>query len=99
MKNFYSVLVLGVGLVTGCGGGDETTPGTGGVEGMIGQKGASVSALDHTKIQNAVTNYQVGTGSYPSSLDDLVPDYLPVLPRKADGSMYTYDASTGKVGG
>lgn len=98
MRMVHVVLALCVVVMAGCGGEDATTPEADGAKGILGQKGAAVSSLDHTKIQNAVTHYQVGTGKFPASLDDLVPDYLPVLPKKGDGSAYSYDSSTGKVG-
>lgn len=50
-----------------------------------------------SSIQNALKTYAAEKGSNPGSLDDLVPDYLPVLPKKADGTEFGYDASTGKV--
>ncbi len=51
----------------------------------------SMSALDKTKTQNAVNTYEAENGSYPASLNELVPDYLSQVPD------VSYDPVTGKV--
>ena len=102
MKILSIALILSLGVVVaGCGAETAVTLGVLEAEAAksaLRQKGVAVSSLDLTKIQNAVQHYQAGTGAYPSSLEDLVPDYLALLPTKADGSMYAYDPATGKVG-
>lgn len=50
-----------------------------------------------TMIQRAVNIYLAEKGAYPSALKDLVPDYLPTLPKRADGTPFGYNAATGKV--
>ena len=48
-------------------------------------------------IQRAVDTYLAEKGAYPQSLAELVPDFLPIMPKKADGTPFGYDANTGKV--
>jgi hypothetical protein len=64
---------------------------------LIIQKGAATNLLDKTKIENAIQSYYTQNQAYPASLANLVPDYLPVLPVKSDGTQFRYDATTGKL--
>lgn len=48
-------------------------------------------------IQRAIDTYRAEKGSNPPSLEALVPDWLPSLPNRPDGSAYAYDPATGKV--
>jgi hypothetical protein len=50
-----------------------------------------------TEITQAIKVYQGEKGSNPPSLDALVPEYLPAIPAKADGSAYGYDPATGAL--
>jgi len=47
-------------------------------------------------IQKAIDTFHAEKGRYPASLDELVPGYLPSLPKRTDGSDYGYDAAQGK---
>lgn len=49
------------------------------------------------EVNQAVQTFLAEKGRYPSSLEELVPDYLPAVPMKADGSPYGYDATTGRL--
>lgn len=48
-------------------------------------------------LQRAVDLYQAEKGTYPPSLDVLVPNFIDAIPPKADGSAFGYDPATGKV--
>jgi len=48
-------------------------------------------------LQKAIDTYNAETGSYPPSLEALVPNYLPQVPLKPDGSPYYFDAKTGRL--
>ncbi len=64
---------------------------------MKGQVSHAADASAKINIQRAIDTYLAEKGSYPQSLSDLVPGYLPSLPSKPDGTPYGYDATTGKV--
>lgn len=49
------------------------------------------------EINHAVQAYAAEHGSYPASLQDLVPDYFATVPTQPDGSPYGYDPATGQV--
>jgi len=48
-------------------------------------------------IQQAVNAYSAENGRYPTSLEELVPEYLPSLPTRRDGAPFGYDPATGAV--
>ncbi|MGF7397052.1 type II secretion system protein [Thermoanaerobacterium thermosaccharolyticum] len=48
-------------------------------------------------VQEAVERYNAEKGSYPSKLDDLVPDYLKSIPTLQDGKTFEYDQEKGSV--
>lgn len=48
-------------------------------------------------INAAITKYGTATGYYPTSLDQLVPNYLSTMPLTASGARFIYDPQTGKV--
>jgi len=50
------------------------------------------------RADQAVKAYRAEHGSNPPSLEILVPDYLPEVPRRPDGTPYAYDPATGEVG-
>lgn len=68
-----------------------------GAKSALGSMNAATAQLGKTKIESALKAYKVATGSYPESLDDLVPDYLPVMSYMPDGSSFGYDPETGEV--
>ncbi len=47
------------------------------------------------RLEQAIRAYQAEKGSFPPTLDALVPDYLPAVPTRADGSAYGYDPARG----
>lgn len=94
---------LGVVFVAGCGVELLTTTAIQGklqAENMqaakrqVGQAGARMAKIN---IKRAIDTYQAETGVFPPSLEVLVPNYLPSMPKKADGSLYGYDPRTGLV--
>ncbi|ORX22345.1 prepilin-type N-terminal cleavage/methylation domain-containing protein [Thermoanaerobacterium sp. PSU-2] len=48
-------------------------------------------------VQEAVERYNAENGNYPSSLNDLVPNYLKSIPTLQDGKTFNYDQSSGTV--
>ena len=60
-------------------------------------QGVAVGTVGLAELEQAISAYEADTGSPPASLQALVPDYLAGVPRKADGSQYTYDPETGAV--
>lgn len=63
---------------------------------MKGQLEKTGSTAAKINIQKAIDTFQAEKGRYPASLDELVPGYLPSLPKRADGSDYGYDPVQGK---
>lgn len=64
----------------------------------------SMKALNYAKdstgemqIQQAINTYAAEKGAYPPSLDALVPQWLPEIPTKGDGSPFGYNPATGQV--
>ncbi len=49
------------------------------------------------RIKNAIDTHNAEKGYYPTSLNDLVPGYLPSLPARPDGTQFNYDARTGQL--
>ncbi len=64
---------------------------------MKRQIGNAAGTSGRINVERAIATYQAEKGVYPPSLDALVPNYLPSLPAKADGTPYGYDATTGKL--
>ncbi len=76
------------------------------IEGTLAAKEASTmkNTLDHVKsttadlgVNQAIQTFQAQNGRYPSSLNELVPEYLPQVPVQPDGRPYGYDPSTGQL--
>ena len=49
------------------------------------------------ELESAINTYAGLTGHYPTSLDALVPNYLPTVPAQSNGKLFGYDPKTGKV--
>lgn len=49
------------------------------------------------RLEQAIGVYQAEKGTYPPSLETLVPNYLPDLPRQSSGDPFGYDPATGKL--
>ena len=50
-----------------------------------------------TQIRNAIYQYGMATGYYPTSLDQLAPTYLPQVPKANNGLSFIYDPQTGAL--
>lgn len=64
---------------------------------MKNQLNNAASSTGRTNLERAIQTYLAEKGVNPPSLDVLVPDFLPALPKKADGSDYSYDPTSGKL--
>jgi len=54
-------------------------------------------AAARIRLEQAIGVYQAEKGTYPPSLEALVPAYLPDLPRQSSGDPFGYDPATGKL--
>lgn len=68
------------------------------------QASAAQQTLSHVKsdtgqvnLQHAIDLYQGEKGSYPESLDVLVPNFIEAIPPRGDGGAFGYNPITGKV--
>jgi len=48
-------------------------------------------------IRRAIDTHYAEKSAYPLTLEALVPDYLPRLPKQPDGTPYAYDPTTGQL--
>ena len=55
------------------------------------------NAKSDVEVNHAIQAYNAEFGSYPASLDALVPTYFTSVPTKPDGSSYGYDPATGTL--
>src|SRR5688500_14955524 len=60
--------------------------------------------MDHAKemnaklsLQQAINAYRAEKGMNPPSLDALIPEWIPAIPRNPDGTPLGYDPRTGQV--
>lgn len=103
MRIHCGILVFCGIIIAGCGAELLTTTAIQGelqaeqLKAMKGQVGQASETTAKINIQRAIDTYQAEKGSYPPTLDALVPDFLPSLPHKADGSPFGYDAASGRV--
>lgn len=76
------------------------------IQGELAADSASSASrtLDHVKdgqakieIESAVRTYMGTTGSYPASLDVLVPQYIAVIPTQSSGRGFGYNPANGSV--
>ena len=102
MKRIFTVL-FGAALVSGCGVELMTTTAIQGelqaqqMQAMKGQVANISNQSGRINLERAIQTYKAEKGINPASLDDLVPNYVPALPRHADGSPYGYDPATGAL--
>jgi hypothetical protein len=64
---------------------------------MKRQIGNAAGTSGRINLEKAISTYQAEKGVNPPSLEVLVPEFLPALPAKADGTPYGYDPTTGKL--
>jgi len=67
------------------------------LQAMKGQVSHASYATAKINIQRAIDTYNAEKGQYPATLEDLVPAFLPSLPKRPDGQSYGYDPVQGKV--
>ena len=90
-------------LVSGCGVELMTTTATQATleaqqaQAMKGQVARVSEQTGRMNLERAIQVYKAEKGSLPATLDELVPNYVPVMPKHADGTSYGYDAATGAV--
>jgi len=48
-------------------------------------------------LQRAIQTFQAENGRYPTSLNELVPKYLPSIPDAGSGMSFTFDPATGQI--
>lgn len=89
-----ALLFLPVLLLAGCGGESKTAvdTGTGGQateNSPVGQAEAAACAANRRAISSAAQQYQAMEGMVPSSIRQLVPDYLQSVPACPSGGTYT----------
>ncbi len=95
--------LLAVTLVSGCGTELVATTAIQGdlqaqqVQAMKGQVQNAAEQTGRINIEHAIQTYKGEKGTNPATLEELVPDFLPVLPKHADGTPYGYDPVTGTL--
>ena len=76
------------------------------IQGELAAEGAKSAnrTLDHAKdgsakveIDSAVRVYLGTTGSYPASLEELVPQYISAIPTQSNGRSFGYNPNNGSV--
>lgn len=89
-------LVFLVVLLAGCGSGESTTPGDNGGSGggPVTQAEAASCAANRKMISSAAQQYYTMEGSYPNSVQTLVPGFLASLPACPSGGRYTLQGSS-----
>lgn len=59
------------------------------------QVASAANQSGRIRLEQAIRAYQAEKGAFPPSLEALVPDYLPAVPTRSDGSPYGYDPARG----
>lgn len=54
-------------------------------------------AQNQQRIQQAISVYSGKNGSFPPTLDSLVPEYLAAVPQPSRGGYFQYEPTTGSV--
>jgi len=99
----YLIPILLMFLSGGCG--LELLAGTA-IQGTLQKEALSGAkqTLDYTKdssarmtLEQAINAYAAENGTYPASLEALVPEWLPSIPVQADGTAFGYDPATGAL--
>lgn len=94
-----AVLLVAAAFLAGCGG-ESTAPGEGdggnggSSGGPVSQAEATACAANRKTISSAVQQYYNFEGTYPTSIQVLVPDYLMSVPVCPSGGRYTLQGSS-----
>jgi len=70
------------------------------IEGTIYENNKGPSTADYLLMEDikvAINNFGHATGLYPRTLDDLYPNYMPILPRTSTGAPFGYDNQNGAL--
>jgi type II secretory pathway pseudopilin PulG len=104
MRTFAAVGCVLVSLaLTGCGVELLTTTAIQGelqaqqLQAMRGQVQGAADSTGRINLERAIRTYQADAGVWPPSLEVLVPNFIPALPVKSDGTPYGYDPATGQL--
>ncbi len=98
-----TMALLGIFALSGCGVELLTTTATQATleaqqaKAMQGQVARVSEQAGRTSLERALQVYKAEKGVAPATLDELVPNYVPAMPKHADGSSYGYDAATGTL--
>ncbi len=60
-----------------------------------GERNKSIAESRGVEVIRALSRHKLATGSYPSSLPELVPSYVPALPRCPGGEDFLYRTAAG----
>ncbi len=90
------VLLVALVLIAGCGGGSETaTPEDSATTGgPVGQSESTACAANRKLISSAIQQYYAMEGTYPKSIQQLVPKYLQSVPACPAGGTYNLNGTT-----
>jgi len=94
---FSVLLVFLVVFIAGCGSGGDAASSEGGEvsqEGPIGQAEAAACAANRKMISTSAQSYFAMEGSYPGSIQKLVPGFLQSVPTCPSGGTYTLQGSS-----
>jgi hypothetical protein len=83
------LLVLLAAMVAGCTGEGDSADPTQPKEGPVGQAGSAACSANRKMIESAIQAYYGLEGVYPTSLQQLVPEYLESVPACPEGGTYT----------
>jgi hypothetical protein len=83
------LLVLLAALAAGCTSESDSTEPTQPREGVVGEADQAACAANRRAIEAAVQQYYALEGEYPTSIQQLVPEYLQSVPSCPGGGTYT----------
>jgi hypothetical protein len=101
MRNVFTLLL--VVCIAGCGVEVLTTTAIQGelqkqqLEALKRQTSYAGDTTAKVRLEQAIGVYQAEKGSYPPSLEALVPTYIESLPYQSSGEVFGYDPATGKL--
>jgi hypothetical protein len=64
---------------------------------LVAAKQSADKKLDTAYLNQAIQQYNVDQGHYPKTLQDLVPNYIAVIPQPPIGYKLKYDPTAGSV--
>lgn len=92
------MVIVAALLLAGCGGDSDSSSGEEGVHhptsGPIAEADAAACNANRRTIEAAVQHYYAMEGTYPTSLQQLVPEFLQSIPACPGGGSYTLQGTT-----